>query len=353
MAHPIDIARFGSIPLSWDSGVSNVKHNLLSFFNPTCRWMTRHSARILMYHGFAPNGTPGKLCASVFEEQIRFLARHYRPCRMDQLVAWLQAGELLPPNLVAITIDDGYANFFEIAYPILKRYRIPATFYIVSNFVDQAIWLWFDLLKYQMMQGKPGSYMFNIGGSAQYIVLSDKYTRYNAWNKLADACLLITQNERLIALDEIGSILGVSIPDRPSQEFRAITWDQLGQLDPELIEIGSHTCSHPILTKCSESELENELTQSKNTIESELGRKVVSFCYPNGQISDYNPSVMQAVQKAGYTNAVVAHGTLVEANANRFALERISAPHNNQFFQYMIDSRPYLSQQKKSLIGSK
>lgn len=326
------------------------KYSLVKLFNPMCRWMTRHSARILMYHQFSPDGTKGKLTASVFEQQIQFLVRYYRPCRMDQLVVWLQTGEPLPANLVIITVDDGYENFFKIAYPILKRYNVPATIYIVTRFVNQTIWLWFDMLKYQLNWGKRGSYVFEIAGNVYPVLLDDDQTRQNAWHQIADACLPLTQNERMTTLNKIGTMLDVKMPDRPAMEFRAMTWDELRQLDPELIEVGSHTCSHPILTRCSGPELEIELVESKTTIERELGCKVLSFCYPNGQPHDYDARVMSAVQAASYTSAVVAHGTCVEIGANRFALERISAPYHNTSFQYIVDSYPYLLKKKQNWI---
>lgn len=270
---------------------------------------------------------------------------------MDQLAARLQTGEpLLPKNLVAITVDDGYADFVELAYPILKRYDFPATAYVVTKFVDQGMWLWFDVIRYQVSQGKPGAYILEIAGDAYYIVLGDGRARSSAWHTLADACLPLPQSERMTTLSQIGKALQVPLPDRPTAEFRAMTWDDLRKLDPELIEVGSHTCSHPILSRCSGGELEEELVDSKTTIERQLGREVTSFCYPNGQPGDYDARVMAAVQAAGYTNAVVAHGTLVGVDTNRFALERTGAPVSDTAFRNTIDGYPHLLRQARRRI---
>lgn len=331
----------------------HVKHSLLRFTSSFCRWLTRHSARILMYHRFAPDSVNRKLWAAIFEQQVRYLVRHYKPCRMDQLVARLQTGGPLPVNLVAITVDDGYADFVELAYPILKRYNVPATVYVVTKFIDQGMWLWFDVIRYQVGRAKPGAYVLEIaGGDAYHIVLDEGRSRSSAWHTLADACLPLTQSERMTALSQIGGALEVPLPSRPTSEFRGMTWDDLRKLDPELIEVGSHTCSHPILSRCSGDELEEELVESKTTIERELGCEVTSFCYPNGQPGDYDARVVAAVQAAGYTNAVIGHGTLVGGDTNRFALERMGTPSNDTAFRNAVDGYPHLLRQARIRIGA-
>jgi peptidoglycan/xylan/chitin deacetylase (PgdA/CDA1 family) len=294
-----------------------------------------------MYHRFAPASANRKLWAATFEQQVRYLVRHYKPCRMDQLVARLQVGGRLPEKLVAITVDDGYADFVQLAYPILKRYNVPATVYVVTKFIDQGFWLWFDAIKYQVSQGKKGVYTLEIAGNAHHIVLDDDLTRRSAWHTLADACLPLTQRERMMTLSYIGAVLEVPLPDCPTAEFRAMTWDDLRRFDHELIEVGSHTCSHPVLTRCSDSELKAELVGAKTTIERELRHEVTSLCYPNGQPDDYDARVIWATQMAGYTNAVVAHGTFAGVGSNRFALERLPSPRDDVVFRNTVDGVPH------------
>jgi len=67
------------------------------------------------------------------------------------------------------------------------------------------------------------------------------------------------------------------------------------------IEIGSHTLSHPDLTKISETKLISELSDSKNKLEAILNDKVISFCYPSGK---HNENVDSTVSKTEYLYAV-------------------------------------------------
>jgi peptidoglycan/xylan/chitin deacetylase (PgdA/CDA1 family) len=89
------------------------------------------------------------------------------------------------------------------------------------------------------------------------------------------------------------------------------------------IEFGSHTCTHPILSRQNGSALERETVESKKIIENRLQQPVISFCYPNGQPEDYNPNVVQAVQKAGYKCAVTTlSGTNTIKEIQPFELRR-------------------------------
>lgn len=322
----------------------------LRFLGPVCRWITRHSARILMYHRFAWDGMKQEFVADAFERQVRFLARYFKTCRMDELVARLQAGDLLSNKMVAITVDDGYVDFFDVAYPILRHYGVPATIYVVTNFNDQTIWLWVDAIRYCVNRCNEGVYDFKAAGRAYHIVISDDDSRKIAWRMLCQSCLLLTSNERLTTLNKIENALGIQLPDRPTTDFRAMTWDEIRQLDLELIEVGSHTCSHPILSKCSQNELEIELSMSKLIIEREIGRTIKSFCYPNGQLGDYDDRVIKAVQSAGYTNAVIAYGTHATVHSDFFALPRMGAPLNYAEFRNQLDGYNYLFSQMQGRI---
>jgi peptidoglycan/xylan/chitin deacetylase (PgdA/CDA1 family) len=292
-----------------------------------------------MYHRFSATPALGRLSASLFEAHIRFIRRHFEPCRLSALAKRLRNRESLPPNLVVVTVDDGYADFREVAYPILQRYGVPATLFVTTRFVDQSIWLWPDRLRYYL-EASSGRHVIEIAGARHEIVLADAASRENAWSRLGDACLTLTPTEREQALAALEAALGVRLPPRPTDEFRAITWDQVRELDPTVVEIGCHTCSHPVLSKCSDDELETEVVASKAAIEREIGRPVVSFAYPNGQAKDYDARVIGKVRKAGYENAVVAHGSFVRRGADLLTLERLEPPDEEPEFRKVISGLP-------------
>jgi len=98
--------------------------------------MTRRAA-ILMYHILDISCSKGevKYCCipERFTAQMAWLAEAYHPVSLDILLSGLNGKSELPFNAVAVTFDDGFASTFEHAMPVLERYRIPATMFIVAN----------------------------------------------------------------------------------------------------------------------------------------------------------------------------------------------------------------------------
>ncbi len=100
-----------------------------------------------------------------------------------------------------------------------------------------------------------------------------------------------------------------------------VTPAQVVDMNANGIEIGSHTVSHPDLTKLSAAELQRQLDDSKVTLEAILGHPVLDFCYPSGAV---NPTVVHAVQAAGYQSATTTHGgSTVHSAADRFEWTRV------------------------------
>ena len=79
---------------------------------------------------------------------------------MKQVAAALHGGEPLPPKAVAITVDDGYRDFLLRAYPVFHEFEIPATVFLVSDFIDGTGMLWWDRLGLRLPQHYPRRHLF-------------------------------------------------------------------------------------------------------------------------------------------------------------------------------------------------
>ena len=104
---------------------------------------------VLMYHSFKieedkdiPYVDP-----KIFAGQVEFLVRnHYNVVGPDKAVAYMTKKEKMPPKTVVITADDGYMSFYENAYPVLKKYNIPATIFIIAGYIGRPGYLgWKEL----------------------------------------------------------------------------------------------------------------------------------------------------------------------------------------------------------------
>jgi peptidoglycan/xylan/chitin deacetylase (PgdA/CDA1 family) len=135
-------------------------------------------------------------------------------------------------------------------------------------------------------------------GSFSPTELINKSTVFRAVKGLPD-------QDRLQFLDSIVAIssreFGIDVT-RIKNEM--LTWSQIREVSINGIEIGSHTVSHPILTKLSHERLRVELEQSKAIIEEKTGEKVVSLAYPVGGFETFADSVIKAVNSAGYDFSV-------------------------------------------------
>jgi hypothetical protein len=111
-------------------------------------WATRDKVLILTYHRFSRDSNASKVSGEEFAAHLEYLKKYNRVLSLSETTERLKNGESLPSNAAVITIDDGYADAFEIAFPILKRYKMPATLYAVTDFLDRKCWLWTDLMRY-------------------------------------------------------------------------------------------------------------------------------------------------------------------------------------------------------------
>ena len=82
------------------------------------RWFHRKRMRILMYHRFSDRDALVTQCAHI--------RANYQPVSLTQAADWLLCGGGWPDNAIVVTVDDGYRDFYEVAYPVFREYGIPA-----------------------------------------------------------------------------------------------------------------------------------------------------------------------------------------------------------------------------------
>jgi peptidoglycan/xylan/chitin deacetylase (PgdA/CDA1 family) len=281
------------------------------------RWMNRKGLRILMYHRFTEPESLARQCAHI--------RAHYSPVSMSQAADGLMHGGRLPENAVAITVDDGYRDFYQVAYPVLREYRIPATVYLVSDFVDRTLWLWVDQVRYGFLHGKERSFQMEIAGETPLrFELGTRETRTRAARAVTEMAKKISNTERLRLLERLPEQLGVQLPERAPAEYEALHWDEVREMAAAGIDFGAHTRTHPILSRLAgDRQLAGEIGGSKRQIEQQVGRVVEHFCYPNGAREDVGREAVEAVRAAGFRTAVMTESGLNYIGGDPFRLLRI------------------------------
>ncbi|HUI61893.1 MAG TPA: polysaccharide deacetylase family protein [Steroidobacteraceae bacterium] len=304
--------------------LQSIRTNIGVLLGPLARRWTAASPRILMYHRFGQD-YPGALGVEELELHLRYIRTNFCPLRLDRLIAMLASGEPPPSRAVALTVDDGYRDFLDHAYPLLARYEVPATLFVVSRFLQGDFWLWIDRLRYAFEHTEAAEFRIMGGEDSVRVGLSTVDSRLHAWRQTVAHCRRLSDAERNASVARCEELLGVRLPSSPPGTYAPLLWEDLRQMDPQLVEIGSHTRTHPILSTCNDAAVTEEICQSKLEIEAELGRSVASFCYPNGMPEDIDARAVRAVAQAGYAGAVVAYGDLTGRGENLLTLPRLSA----------------------------
>ena len=213
----------------------------------------------------------------------------------------MASGKRLPKRLAAIAIDDGYRDAYEIAFPLLRDSMSPATLFVVTDFVDRAAWLWTDKLRFLATRSTMNSLKARVGSSQLEFELDGRISRLSAAKRINELLKTVPDVLKDEAISQVALSLGVELPKVPPDEYGAISWSQAREMDGAGVEIGSHTMTHPILTRVTDQRLRDELSGSRRRIEKMLDRAVDMLCYPNG---DYDHRVVQAARAAGYKSAV-------------------------------------------------
>jgi peptidoglycan/xylan/chitin deacetylase (PgdA/CDA1 family) len=291
-------------------------------------WTNRGKILILMYHRFSRESNPYKISAREFTAHLEYLSKRSRVLPLSEIIDCLKNETPLPPNAAVITIDDGYADVYDVAFPLLKKFEMPATLFAVTDFIDGKCWLWTDLMRYVLLDTKAESLNIEFADGEK---IEAKLTGENGKEKdrleiagrVNSKLKRLPDEEKEAKIKEISAYLNVKIPVLPTPEYAPISWEQAREMDAGNLKIESHTVTHPILTNINQARLDYELQTSKSRLESVLGRKVEHFCYPNGNL---NSDVRKSVEKAGYESAVTTDYGFNGKQTNQFALNRIDAP---------------------------
>jgi peptidoglycan/xylan/chitin deacetylase (PgdA/CDA1 family) len=281
------------------------------------RRLHRGGLRILMFHRFGP---PRPDLRETLERRCRHLRDCYQPISLtDAARAWRDRRPL-PPGALAVTVDDGYRDFYELAYPVFSRFEIPVTVYLVTDFLDGRCWLWFDRLRSALAQaaGLPSTPAEIEVPGAGRLPLS--------FEPLKEALKRVPNAARTAFLERLPAALGIQLPPEPPASCAPMTWEWAREMAANGIDFGAHTRTHPILSRVEDpAALREEIEGSRRRIEQALGRPVRHFCYPNGRPEDISETVVECVRRAGFETAVVTDPGFNPPPVDPFRLQRIPA----------------------------
>lgn len=303
-------------------------------YSGICRlfsFMHRNSVKILLYHGIINgdlpqtlNGDGLHLKLEPFERQIIYLKKRYHILDLNEFIEYLKEGRAIPQYSVVVTFDDGYKNNYENLKNIVLKYKIPATVFLVTDYVGTLELLWLDRLEMAFFRTKRKSISaLRSIGIAEIEWRSDK-EKMEKYLVLKNYLKKMPQEKLKEALKNIFSELIDGKADGPYGNTdmaytRLLNYDEVAELSQHGVRFGSHTCRHEILTALSEGEIKDTLKRSYLRIKDYCKDGGIPFAYPNGS---FNDEIKKAVASAGYNCALTAvHGFNSKAS-DLYALKR-------------------------------
>jgi len=285
---------------------------------------TRKQPRIFVYHRFSKDihSEPTVIDAATFDWQVRHIQRNFLVTTLGEYVRRIREKGEIPSPIAILTIDDGYRDFYEIAYPILRKHGVPATLFITVNFIEKKIWLWPDILRFALENAREKIISFCFENTSFEVPTGDPETIRREWGSLSDFCISLDDDSKWALISKLLDVTSVEIPKEPVAKYAPVTWEQIREMKGQGIEIGSHTMNHPVLARVRDERLlREEITGSMRAIEERIGERVATFCYPNSMPGDIDERVVRVVKEAGYHGAVFGTGALFD---DVFQLSRIS-----------------------------
>jgi peptidoglycan/xylan/chitin deacetylase (PgdA/CDA1 family) len=287
--------------------------------------LTKKTPRIFMYHSFSDEQVDGAVSAKEFEWQVEKIKNNFNPISLLELSNLVTFNKPIPNNTIVITIDDGYKNFYDIAFPILKKHNVPATFFVTTGFINGDLWLWPDQLKWLLQKNTTRLDSVNLNNHD--FLLNGTFAEN--WQTINDYCLSIADELKYRCIKELANHLKVELPIKAPERYSPCTWPQLTEMQNAGIEIGGHTVTHPSLGQVSITQAKVEIENCYNELNNKLGEQQRTFCYPNGAPNDYNEAIKDIVKDAGFVNAVTAFNDLYNLSLP-FAWRRFDGG-NNKF----------------------
>ena len=242
-----------------------------------------------------PNGFYPETSTADFKKQITHLVKNYRVISLDEIVERVKTKKSLR-RCVVITFDDGFRDNYEIAYPILRKYNIPATIFLTTGYIGSGTAPWFIKLRYIFIKTEKTELRLRLDDKNILLPMHTKEAKFTASDRVM-ACLKSCPDEqRLSLLDR--SCKELEVNNFQGLDNLMLTWDQIVEM------------------------AERKIWQSKETIEAKIKKPVTSFAYPFGKKSQYTPQIFPILHELGFKCAVTTESGPNTHRVNLFELNR-------------------------------
>ncbi len=312
------------------------------------RWINRNRLTILTYHSVMPAAADidagearNVVDQEMFAWQMRYLAKHFCCLRLEEAVDLLRRGRPLPRYAAVVTFDDGFRNNLLYAYPVLRRFGVPATIFLTTGHIGRGTQLLWTERVGRLLRAAKLPQRLTIAADPAPLTLSFQTPaeRDEAARDVVKRLKSMPSDQRDRVVGELehqldranrGHVAGEPNRDR----YTFLTWGEARELARGGMTIGSHTVEHPIMSSLDDDRRICEVVDSKREIERHVGTPCTLFSYPNGTADDFDDRDKANLQKAGYVAAVTQIAGANDERSDLYGLRRlnIGRGHGRQLF---------------------
>jgi peptidoglycan/xylan/chitin deacetylase (PgdA/CDA1 family) len=279
----------------------------------------RNRLLIISYHRVldAPDPMyPGGTAVAGFRAHMQILGEDFNVIALGEARARLFAGDL-PPRALAITFDDGYADNYRNALPVLLEHGLPATFFITTGYLDGGVM--FNDCVIEACRHAPAGQWDTRTPELGMVRVPESVSR----TALADELIARIKYLECGRRRECAWRLLESVPAASPRDLM-MTSEQVCRLHSAGMEIGAHTRNHPILRLLDPDSAEREVVEGRSDLEAIIGQSVDIFAYPNGRPgSDYGVREVAILKRLGFRVAVTTAWGYADRNHDPLQLPRV------------------------------
>jgi peptidoglycan/xylan/chitin deacetylase (PgdA/CDA1 family) len=272
---------------------------------------------VLMYHRIDSGGgsLPG-LPVDTFAAHMRWLRENCDLIEPEAIEERARRPTRLRPA-VLVTFDDGYRDYHDHAYPVLKQLGIPAVVFLATSFMDHGGMIWTEEVQAAALATRlPRVRLPWSDGPAVELPNDDARA---ALGERARAYLkVLPDTDRQAAVQELFKALGAPAVG----ERQMLNWDEVRRT-MDLTRFGGHTHTHPILSRLDRNAAEGEIRTCRDRIAAETGRVPTLFAYPNGQAADFTAETRDLLRENGFRVAFSTIEGIAGGDTDWFAVKRL------------------------------
>lgn len=299
---------------------------------------------ILLFHGVVErhstlirNYTRKHIQVDFFKKLLKELKNRGQALSMDDCVKLHMSRERYPDFSFVVTFDDGFENNFTVAAPVLEELKIPATFYVSTDFIENNTMSWIDRIEF-MLEATLKAKQFksesgNLKNSLSFRLPWENRIR-NIWTKseaidvLTDIRSRVKNDSQIDShqlIEDLASQWNTEVPQKSDGDLdKKMSWSQVTELSKNsLFTVGGHSHRHLNLAFLQSADMRREIDQSLALLHTHLGVRTKHYCYPEGLENCYNSEIIAYLKSKGIVASPSAIDGINSSSTDLFHLKRV------------------------------